>query len=88
MNEDKFIVNIADKLHKTFKPSFCKVIDETYKHQQHINFTKNKYYLKIIIKSNMLNIISLLEAHKKIYSCLGELMKTKIHSISIQLKKD
>ena len=46
-----------------------------------INFT-----LKLIIKSEKLNKMNKIDAHKDIFSILDEEMKNKIHALEIEIK--
>ncbi len=60
--------------------------DKTYLHLKHKNFQKNKYNLKITIKSKELSAMSKIESTKKIYQILSFELKNFIHSIQITLK--
>ena len=62
------------------------VEDKTYLHLKHKNFEKNKYKLKITIKSKELSAMSKIESTKKIYQILNLELKNYIHSIQITLK--
>ena len=60
--------------------------DKTYLHLKHKNFQKNKFHLKIFIKSKELSSMSKINSTKKIYSILESELKNYIHSIQIILK--
>ena len=60
--------------------------DKTYLHLKHKNFQKNKFHLKILIKSKELSSMSKIGSTKKIYSILEFELKNYIHSIQIVLK--
>ena len=60
--------------------------DKTYLHLKHKNFQKNKFHLKILIKSNELSNMSKISSTRKIYSILDFELKNYIHSIQIILK--
>ena len=60
--------------------------DKTYLHLKHKNFEKNKFHLKIFIKSNELSKMSKITSTKKIYAILEFELKNYIHSIQIILK--
>ena len=70
--------------------------DKTYLHLKHKNFQKNKYHLKITIKSKELSAMSKIESTKKIYQILSFELKNiiqyanrnKILLIGIVSKKD
>ena len=79
---------IVDKLELAFSTSTLELIDETHKHQKHKQFQTGKSHFKLRIASEQLAKLSPLKAHQAIYTCLGELMKTKIHALSIQIDKN
>ena len=60
--------------------------DKTHLHLKHKNFQKNKFHLKIFIKSNQLSNMSKIDSTKKIYNILAHELKNYIHSIQIILK--
>tara|TARA_B100000401_G_scaffold424948_1_gene354201 strand:+ start:1081 stop:1341 length:261 start_codon:yes stop_codon:yes gene_type:complete len=60
--------------------------DKTYLHLKHKNFQKNRFHLKILIKSNELSNMTKISSTKKIYSILDFELKNYIHSIQIVLK--
>ena len=60
--------------------------DKTFLHLKHKNFQKNKFHLKIFIKSKELSSMSKIDSTKKIYSILELELKKYIHSIQIVLK--
>ncbi len=86
-------MNIND-LSDTIKKKISNVVnideilieDKTYLHLKHKNFQKNKFHLKIFIKSNELSNMSKISSTKKIYSILSFELKNYIHSIQIILK--
>ena len=86
-------MNIND-LNDTIKKKITKqlIIDEiliedkTYLHLKHKNFQKNKFHIKIFIKSKELSNMSKINSTKKIYEILKLEIKNYIHSIQIVLK--
>ncbi|WP_440615489.1 BolA family protein [Cysteiniphilum sp. 6C5] len=78
---------IIHKLEKAFSPSTLELIDETHKHQKHKQFQAGKSHFKLRIASEQLTSLSTLKAHQAIYACLGELMQTQIHALSIEIDK-
>ena len=60
--------------------------DKTYLHLKHKNFQKNKFHIKIFIKSKELSNMSKINSTKKIYEILKLEIKNYIHSIQIVLK--
>ena len=60
--------------------------DKTYLHLKHKSFQKNKFHIKIFIKSKDLSNMSKINSTKKIYEILKLEIKNYIHSIQIILK--
>ena len=60
--------------------------DKTYLHLKHKNFQKNKFHIKIFIKSKELSNMSKINSTRKIYEILKLEIKNYIHSIQIILK--
>jgi len=77
----KRIKLIKDALNK-LKPIKIMVEDEGHLHVGHAG-AKSGGHFKLIIVSEQFNNVSQIKRHKLIYSCLGELMKTEIHALSI-----
>ena len=78
---------IIEKLEIAFSPTFLELVDETHKHYKHKQFQIGKSHFKLHIASEKLATLSTLKAHKEIYMCLGELMHSQIHALSIQIDK-
>ena len=62
------------------------VEDKSFLHKNHQGFQKNKFHLKISLKSNELKNISKIESNKKIYKILGDEMEKSIHSLQILIR--
>tara|TARA_B100000029_G_C17511435_1_gene936425 strand:+ start:451 stop:717 length:267 start_codon:yes stop_codon:yes gene_type:complete len=63
------------------------VEDKTFLHKKHKSFQKNRFHIRIIIKSNDLSSKNNIESTKLIYKILGEEIKKYIHSIQISFNK-
>ena len=86
MNINDLNDTIKKKISKDITIDEIFIEDKTYLHLKHKNFQKNKYHLKIIIKSKELSAMSKIESTKKIYQILNFELKNFIHSIQITLK--
>ena len=75
---------IKTKLHDKINIQHLEIIDESHKHANHTQ--SNGGHFKVSIVSNDFKDINLIGRHKMIYSALGNLIKTKIHAISISAK--
>ena len=81
-----FLEEVKKKIINKINPEEIFLIDNSYLHSKHKSFDKNKYHLKLIIKSHKLNKINKIEAHKVIFSVLGEEMKNNIHALEIEIR--
>ena len=66
----------------------CKKIiieDKTYLHKNHRSHEKNKFHIKLIIKSDELLKMNRIESTKTIYKILDHELKYYIHSIEVLL---
>tara|TARA_B100000579_G_scaffold388072_1_gene360937 strand:+ start:260 stop:520 length:261 start_codon:yes stop_codon:yes gene_type:complete len=86
MNINDLNDTIKKKISKQFMIDEILIEDKTYLHLKHKNFQKNKFHIKIFIKSKELSNMSKINSTKKIYEILKLEIKNYIHSIQIILK--
>ena len=86
MNINDLNDTIKKKITGDFIVDEISIEDKTHLHLKHKNFQKNKFHIKILIKSKELSKMSKLESTKKIYQVLDFELKNYIHSIQIILK--
>tara|TARA_B100000700_G_scaffold297614_1_gene362666 strand:+ start:479 stop:739 length:261 start_codon:yes stop_codon:yes gene_type:complete len=63
-----------------------KIEDKTFLHKNHSSHQKDRFHIKISIKSKELKKMNKIEASKKIYKILDIELKKFIHSIQIVLE--
>tara|TARA_Y100000590_G_scaffold206328_1_gene233832 strand:- start:162 stop:422 length:261 start_codon:yes stop_codon:yes gene_type:complete len=63
-----------------------KIEDKTFLHKNHSSHQKDRFHIKISIKSKELKKMNKIEASKKIYKILDIELKKFIHSIQIALE--
>ena len=83
---ENYLSEIKKKLTKNLKSEELKVIDQSNLHKNHKSFQKNKYHIKLEIKSNELNLLTRIEAQKKIMNILRNDLALKIHALEIKIK--
>ena len=83
---NNFFKEIENKLNNSIKIENILIIDNSAKHKSHKFYNKEKYHLKLEIQSNELKVLSLLEAHRKIYKILKDNFKDKIHALELEIK--
>ena len=81
-----FLDKIKLKINNKIEPDNILIIDNSKLHTKHKSFNSNKFYLKLIIKSNKLKKMKKIDAHKVIYSILKNEMKNYIHALEIEIK--
>ena len=80
------IEKVKVKINNKFNPEQMTLIDNSRLHTKHKSFDKNKYHLKLIIKSKKLSDMKRVDAHKEIFSMLKDEMKNEIHALEIEIK--
>tara|TARA_B100001093_G_scaffold474150_1_gene498619 strand:+ start:270 stop:530 length:261 start_codon:yes stop_codon:yes gene_type:complete len=57
--------------------------DKSFLHKNHVGNQKDKFHLKITLKSEELKNMNKIESNKKIYKLLEKELKESIHSLQI-----
>lgn len=79
---------IKDLLRKEFLPDFLEVINESYKHKNHMGDNgSGESHFKITIASSKLKSSNRIANQRAVYSVLDNLLKDKIHALSIHILK-
>ena len=74
---------IKAKIRESLNPEKLVLIDNSHLHSKHKSFDKNKFHLKIIIKSKKLKNMEKIKSHKLILSILKNEINNKIHALEI-----
>ncbi len=80
-----FFKEVEAKIIDKLNPDKILIIDNTKLHTKHKSFKSNKFYLKIIIKSEKLKSMGKINSHKAIYFLLKNEIKEKIHALEIEI---
>ena len=83
MDINKLNLIIKEKISKNISVQSLLIEDKTFLHKNHKNHDKNKFHIKLIIKSDQLKKLNKIQSTKKIYKILDEELKMSIHSIQI-----
>ena len=83
---ENYLKELEMKLNKAIRIEKLKIIDNSYLHTGHKYFEKEKFHIKLEIKSNDLNVLSRVDAQKKIMNILKDDLKKKIHALEIKIK--
>ena len=80
-----FLEDLRKKIVEVINPEGISIIDNSHLHSKHKSFDKNKFHIKLILKSKKLNQMKQIHAHKMIFSILSEEMKNKVHALEIKI---
>ena len=81
-----FLEKIKAKIKDELNPEELLLIDKSHLHSKHKSFNAEKFYLKLIIKSEKLKDMNKIDAHKTIFSFLKDELNKKIHALEIEIK--
>tara|TARA_Y100000591_G_C21478757_1_gene519412 strand:+ start:369 stop:629 length:261 start_codon:yes stop_codon:yes gene_type:complete len=83
MNINNLIAIIKKKLQEEILIEEILIEDKTFLHKNHPGNQKDKFHIKISIKSIELKKMGRLQSNKKIYKIIDKELKDFIHSIQI-----
>jgi BolA protein len=83
MDINELISIVKKKIQDEISIENISIEDKSYLHKNHPNNQKDKYHLKIFLKSKELNKMNKIESNKKIYKILQIEIKQFIHSLQI-----
>lgn len=78
---------IQQRLQEAFSPSLLEVIDDSAKHKGHAGAKDGAGHYTVVIAADDLKNISRLEAHRRIYDVLHDLIPKEIHALQIKIVK-
>ena len=85
MDINELIAIVKKKLQNKIDIQSIIIEDKSFLHKNHSTNQKDKFHLKIYLKSDELKNISRIEGNKKIYKILDKEIKEYIHSIQISI---
>jgi|TARA_B100001059_G_scaffold215196_1_gene232512 BolA protein len=83
MDINDLISIVKKKIQNEIEIEDINIEDKSFLHKNHPNNQKDKFHLKVKLKSNELKKMSKIESNKKIYKILQNEMKHFIHSLQI-----
>ena len=83
MDIKQLIAIVKKKITQQIVLEDIKIEDNPFLHKNHKSHEKNKFHIKLIIKSEQLKNQSKIQSAKKIYKILDYEIKKYIHSIQI-----
>ena len=85
MDINQLIEIVKKKICVNLNIEQIEIQDKTYLHVNHSNHQKDKFHLKIFIKSKYLLNEKKIETTRKIYKILDQEIKKYIHSIQLKI---
>jgi len=85
MDINQLIAIVKNKLKSQIVIENINIEDKSFLHKNHAGHQKDRFHLKILLKSKELKNINKIESTKRIYKILDEELKKHIHSIQISI---
>ena len=82
---ENYLKNIEKKLRNKINIEKLEIIDNSYKHEGHKFFSKDKYHLHLKIESLYLKSLTRINAQKLVMNVLKDDFKKKIHALEITI---
>jgi BolA family transcriptional regulator, general stress-responsive regulator len=76
---------IRQRLQAAFSPQNLEVIDDSEKHKGHAGAAGGAGHYTVIITADCFQDVSRIEAHRKIYSTLDDLIPREVHALVIKI---
>ncbi|MDA8561693.1 BolA family transcriptional regulator [Gammaproteobacteria bacterium] len=78
---------IEDRMNSAFNPTYIQVLDDSKYHVGHEGAKNGAGHYTVKINSECFEKLSRIEAHKKIYDVMKDLMPHKIHALCLVINK-
>ena len=85
MDINQLIEIVKKKICENLNIDQIEIQDKTYLHTKHLSHEKNKFHIKVLIKSEYLQNEKKLDTTKKVYKILDYEIKEYIHSIQLKI---
>ncbi len=79
----ELVTIVKKKLLNNLNIEDINIEDKSFLHKNHVGNQKDKFHLKITLKSDELKNMNKVESNKKIYKLLEKELKESIHSLQI-----
>ena len=87
MNINQLVILVEKKIKEAIKLEQISIEDKSFLHKNHAGNDKDKFHLKITVKSKKLKSLNRVEANKIIYKSISDELKTHIHSIQLSINQ-
>lgn len=79
------IHQIKDRLHTALSPGMLEVIDESHLHVGHVGAQDGRGHFRVRIQADVFTGLPRMAVHRQVYRALGEMMRTDIHALTIEV---
>ena len=80
------LINILEKkIKKKLSIESIIIQDKTFLHKKHKGYTRDKFHIKIVLRSNELKKLSKIQSSRLIHNIIKDEIKKNIHSIQLQI---
>ncbi len=83
MKINQLVILVEKKIKKAIDLEQLLIEDKSFLHKNHLGNERNKYHLKITIKSEKLKSYNKIDSNNQIYKALDDEMKNYIHSLQL-----
>lgn len=80
------VARIEARLREAFNPTELQVHDDSHRHIGHAGARDGAGHYRVEIRADALAGLPALEAHRRIYAALGDMMGSEIHALSISAR--
>ena len=87
MKINQLVILVEKKIKEAVNLEQIFIEDKSFLHKNHTGNDKDKFHLKITVKSKKLKYLNKIEANKIIYKSISEELKTHIHSIQLSINQ-
>ncbi len=87
MKINQLVILVEKKIKEAVNLEQIFIEDKSFLHKNHAVNDKNKFHLKITVKSKKLKSLNKIEANKIIYKSISDELKTHIHSIQLSINQ-
>ena len=82
---NNFLKILENKIKKNIEIESILIIDNSNLHKKHKFFNSEKYHLSVEIKSEYLNSLNKIEAHRKIMNLISQEIHTNTDALEIKI---
>ena len=87
MKINQLVILVEKKIKEAVSLEQIFIEDKSFLHKNHKGNDKDKFHLKITVKSKKLKSLNKVKANKIIYKSISDELKTHIHSIQLSINQ-